>query len=381
MDGCPHLINATVPKASFTWGEALDNRISNMPTTNYFRPDIGIALMPWVYTVIVIVVHLPMVLVRVTRWEIVQVWSIIFTLFTVIIVIQAYVSTRFDPAQILLWTPLLLVIDGGSMAQVFFLVLEAKQNIVGNRVVLSESQGQESSTLRSRLCTWWSHCSSSSFRNLPRGKENIRWYQDPAVFSASAAAILFLTVVALQVLGLVQAARAVRSFSGPPLVSWCSPLFQPFGLAAVDSNCQVYDITQSAKRGIGCVKIPGVWQQQWVVGTVVGTSLALVYQVADVLLLALVSSSKRVRGAKLRRPWTTIFGGLTVLGVTLVCGVQYTLYIPHQMGTRVLVAMDVQGPASYLGDLTPAGLRGAIIGWSDGLFGSWGTIFFGDPNF
>ena len=381
MDGCPQLLNATVPNANFTWGEALAHVRSNVTSVDYFRPDIGVALMPWIYTTIVIIVHLPVVLVRVTRWEIVQVWSIVFTAFTVIVYIQAYVSTRFEPAQILLWTPLLLVIDGGSMAQVFFLVLEARQNIVGNRIVLSESCGRESSTLRFRFHAWRLRRRSNSFQNLNGDTTATRWYRDPAIFSASAAAVLFVAVLALQVLGLVQAAKAMGSLSEPPLVSWCSPLFQPFGLAAVDNNCRVHAITQSANRGIGCVEIPGVWQQQWIIGTVVGTSLSLVCQVADVLLLTLVRSTKRVKGAKLRRPWTTIFGGLVVLGVTLVCGVQYTTYIPRVMGTRVMVVMSIQDPTSYLGVLTPAGLRGAIIAWTDGLFGSWGKAFFGSPDF
>ncbi|KAL8934116.1 MAG: hypothetical protein Q9216_006062 [Gyalolechia sp. 2 TL-2023] len=378
MDGCPHLLNSTIPNANFTWADALAGIMSNVPSVNYFRPDIGVALMPWAYTTIVIVVHLPMVLVQVTRWEIVQVWSIVFTLFTVILYIQAYVSTHFDPAQILLWTPLLLIIDGGSMAQVFFLVLEARQNVVGNRVILSESHGRESSTLRFRLRAWRLRRTSNHLKG--RHHCGIRWYRDPAILSASAAAVLFLAVLALQVLGLIQAARAVKSLSEPPLVSWCSPLFQPFGLAVVDSNCGVYEIAQSGNRGIGCIKIPGLWQQQWLMGTVIGTSLALFCELADVLVLALVSSTKRIRGAKLRRPWTTIFGGLTVLGVTLVCGVQYTTYVPQAMGRRVTVAMGVQGPTCYFGDLEPAGLRGAIIGWTDGLFESWGNAFFGSPD-
>ena len=429
MDGCPQVLGTLVSSTNFTWADAHARKLGNAISVNYFRPDTGVALMPWMYTAIVIVVHLPMVFIRVTRWEIVQVWSIIFTAFTVVLYIQAYVSTKFDPAQILLWTPLILVIDAGSMAQVFFLVIEAKQNVVGNRIVLSETQGQESSTLHSRFRVWWwgrtgqkpqsissahssgndgaeleelqdnnagdasggavsatphnaiFHNPDSNLRNSNLSVRRIRWYRDPAILSASAAAGLFFAVLIIQMTGLVEAAKAATASTNPPSVSWCSPLFQPFGLAVVDSNCRVYEVAQSGTRGIGCIKIPGVWQQQWIKGTVAGTVLELICESIDVLILALVSKTRRVRGAKLKRPWATIFSGITVLGVTLIFGVQYSTNIPSEMGARVTVAMDALGPVSYVGDLTTAGLRGAIIGWNDGLLESWNRAYFGNPNF
>lgn len=378
-----------------------------------------------------------MVLVRVTRWEVVQVWSIVFTAFTVALYIQAYVSSRFDPAQILLWNPLMLVIDAGSMAQVFFLVLEAKQNIVGQRIVLSDSEGPESSTLRFRFLAWWrkdtTACTSSqehgstaesvelqeheytqssrrkdatlqsreavvSTTALERPTSNSRstqtpssnptiskkipWYRDPAIFSASAAVILFSAVLTLQLIGLAQAAKGYSAHRSPPLVSWCSPLFQPFGLAAVDSNCNVFPVAQSGTRGIGCIQIPGIWQQQWLTGTVVVTSIELIFEVIDVMVLALVSTTAKVRGAKLKRPWATIFSGLAVLGVMLIFGIVYATTIPPQVGTRLTVAMNVDGKiVSYGGTLTTAGLRGSLIGWNDGLFESWQRAYFGDPNY
>jgi hypothetical protein len=62
--------------------------------------------------------------------------------------------------------------------------------------------------------------------------------------------------------------------------------------------------------------------------------------------------------------------GLTVLGVTLIYGAEYTTNIPQEMGKGVTIAMGVQGSASYMWDLTTAGLRGTIIEWNDGLFRS-----------
>ena len=418
MDWCPQVLNLTIPGTNSTWSQALANPSGTGNPVSYFRPDTGVALMPWIYTVGVIIIHLPMVLVRVTRWEIIQVWSLVFTAFTVVVVIQAYVSSKFNPAQILLWTPLMLVIDAGSMAQVFFLVMEARQNWVGERIVLSESEGPESSTLRSRLLRWWrkkAHKSkdgdiSSDVELSPSGERNattngpnrtstantnehrkstssnlsrrIRWFRNPAIFSATAAAILFFAVLALQLVGLAQAFKAYSSSHAPPPVSWCSPLFQPFGLAAVDSNCHVFPIAQSGTRGIGCIQIPGVWQQQWLTGTVVVTFLELFFEVIDVALLALVSTKTKIRGAKLKRPWATIFSGLAVLGVTLIFGIVYATTIPPQVGTRLTIAMTVSGrTVTYEGTLATAGLRGSLIGWNDGLFESWRRTYFGDPNY
>ena len=315
------------------------------------------------------------------------------------------------------------------MAQMFFLVIKAKQNFVGDGVILDESQGQESTTLRSRFRNWrsgrsalksrWSltgeslsveqggldKLQSSSAADSTRADSSttpykagpgngephprqdsrskptlvVRWYQDPATLSASVAAILFFAVLAVQILGFAEAVKAARSPKSPPLASWCSPLFQPFGLAVVDSNCHVYSIAQSSARGIGCIKIPGVWQYQWIKGTVAGTILELICESIDVLILALVSKTRKVRGAKLKRPWATIFSGVTVLGVTLIFGIQYASNMPTGMGKRVTVAIGVRGPSSYVGDLSTAGLRGAILGWNDGLFESWRSAYFGDP--
>ena len=39
--------------------------------------------MPWVYTVIILLLHIPVVIIRVVRWEAVQTWCLIATFFTV----------------------------------------------------------------------------------------------------------------------------------------------------------------------------------------------------------------------------------------------------------------------------------------------------------
>jgi hypothetical protein len=117
MEFCPALANLTIPNTSRHWRDAFNSQIYNLTGSSYLRPDIGGALLPWIYTAIVIVVHIPTVIIRVQRWEMVQTWCLAATLLTVVLYAQAYVSTAFAAEQVLTWTPLLLVIDAGSMLQ------------------------------------------------------------------------------------------------------------------------------------------------------------------------------------------------------------------------------------------------------------------------
>jgi len=105
-------------------GDVLNLPIRDLGGSSYIRPDVGYALLPWIYMVIVIILHIPMVVIRVVRWQMVQTWCLASTVLTLVITIQAYKSTAFSPDMILTWTSLLLVIDAGSMAQVLFLIVE-----------------------------------------------------------------------------------------------------------------------------------------------------------------------------------------------------------------------------------------------------------------
>ena len=482
---CPHLANVTVAGTSLPWANFIDNLLANTTETSYLRPNTGGALLPWIYTLVVIILHLPVVVVRVVRWEWCQSWCIATAFFTVLLYVQSYVSTAFAPDQILVWTPLLLVIDAGAMSQIFFLIIEARklrrvaeerqateeqraveerrtveerraaeerqtaeqhqtteeQRAVEQRYIaeqqraLEQQRGAEQqrpaaqlhtielSVLTRPLSEMMSNAEnadipleSSRLRSrtptippkpLPKVRtieveprnagahppDNPRNPDAPADpggaisgiprwlrhenYALVSSALLFIAVVVLQILGLVYAARAVLSADAPPAVSWCSPLFQPFGLAVVDRDCHVFAVSEHSKKGIGCIVLPGVWQRHWLTGTVVGTGIELVVEVVDLLILGLVHGSRRWRGVKMKRPWTSIFAGVVVLFVTLDRGIHYASTPPPGITEQVTVVIDVQGPASYVGHLMTAGLRGAIIGWSDGLFSSWEDTYLG----
>lgn len=135
MDICPSLANLTIANTDLQWADTLPSPIHNLTGSSYLRPDIGGALLPWIYTAIGIIVHIPTVIIRVQRWETVQTWCLAATLLTVVLYAQAYVSTAFKADQVLTWTPLLLVIDAGSMLQLFVLVVEAGELVVRVKAV------------------------------------------------------------------------------------------------------------------------------------------------------------------------------------------------------------------------------------------------------
>ena len=383
--------------------------------------------------------HIPVVIIRVVRWETVQTWCLISTLFTVVVTAQAYSSTRFQADKILTWTPLMLVIDAGSMAQVLFLVNEghdilsrlwreladlkkqgwkplsekllrlgrgscipspSQNEHVGDRIQSDiekpAPEHNENSELSlpapapihhkqvpvlgvpaNSLCSEFRSSSTGPLQAETRLQADRKptLLKSRSFYNFLSALILLVAVFVLQVLGLTRALHHARRPTPP--VSWCSPVFAPFGLAVLDGNCSIFPIVQTFSKGVGCVLIPGTQQKSWLRTTVAGTSISLALEVLDITVLSLVSSSTRWRGVKMRRPWFTMFSGIAVLGLLLVFGVVYSTTRPPGIGQRIWVVIDAGTPTVWQGELRTAGLRGAMIGWNDGVFEGWGSTYFG----
>ncbi len=199
---------------------------------------------------------------------------------------------------------------------------------------------------------------------------------DYSIYVAIVAFLLLVTIVVLQVVGLVGAVRADPGDLALP-VPWCSPIFQPFGIAIRDGNCRVYNIDQRFTKGLGCIKIDGTIQKGWIRGTIWGTAISLIFEFFDLCILTFVHSNERPRGVQMNRPWFSMFGGLAVLLVTLIFGVMYASDLPPGITERVWVVVNLDKPTLWSGRLEPAGLRGAVIGWNDGLFEAWGNAYWG----
>ena len=55
--------------------------------------------MPYVYTAVILIVHIPVVIIRVVRWETVQTWCLIATFFTVVLTVQYVVFPSISPSS------------------------------------------------------------------------------------------------------------------------------------------------------------------------------------------------------------------------------------------------------------------------------------------
>ena len=404
------IINSTL---SIFWSE-LPTPYFEFPGSapSYLRPG-GEALQPWAITLIVLIVHLPVVVLRVVKWEIVQTWSFVFTGFTILLYVQAYVSTNFDPGDVLVWTPLMLIIDAGSMSQMYYLINEdiylapwAKRMWKGMtrkfrnfRIAIGKANSNikttdSSSSTDTELESQVPLTSGDQPQVLEEGTEGTNLLanaetqteallaEEPKKYlisgvSSILAILFFIAIIVLQLLGLVHAIWASES-PDPPQVQWCSPLFQPVGVVVRDGNCNIHTIDQSFNRGIGCVNLPGIQQQGWIIGTIWGTSISLILELGDVLILSFTHKKTRWRGMKMRRPWCTIITGVVVLGTLLFFGIIYSKDLPGGITERVWIVMRAGDELTvYQGHLVSAGLRGEFIGWLDALFKSWSATYFG----
>jgi len=202
------------------------------------------------------------------------------------------------------------------------------------------------------------------------------WHQSITRASSILAATFFLVIITLQILALVKAANLSRA---PPPIKWCSPLFQPYGIAVRDGNCVIHPIDQSENAGIGCITLPGIQQAGWIAGTVWGTSLSLIIEIVDIIILSTTSKSARWRGIKMRRPWCTLFMGAALLLVMLVFSGIYSMGLPEGITSSIWIVVQAGDRlVVYEGKLRSAGMRGEFIGWLDAVFGSWNTIYNGE---
>ena len=201
--------------------------------------------------------------------------------------------------------------------------------------------------------------------------------REPQLYVAIAALFLFIAIIVLQLLGLKKANDLNRT-GQLPKVRWCSPIFQPFGVAVRDGECHVHPIEISSNKGLGYISLPGVQQKGWLTSTIAGTSISLVIELVDFLILMYVSSDTRARGLiRLRRPWCSMFCGFAVLGVTFIFSLIYAQQLPPGMTSNIWLVVNTDRPAIYSASLLTPGLRGGLIGWNDGVFGGWGQAYFG----
>jgi hypothetical protein len=125
---CEFPANKTISPGLEWWQVSYTLAQNRTCQASYLRPNVGGALLPWLFTVLQIVIHLPVIVARVARWEDVQTLSIFLAIFNVAIVAQGYAATKLAPEHVLVWSPMTLVIDAGAMLQLVVLVRAVHPN-------------------------------------------------------------------------------------------------------------------------------------------------------------------------------------------------------------------------------------------------------------
>lgn len=194
--------------------------------------------------------------------------------------------------------------------------------------------------------------------------------------------VLALTLLAallvLQIIGLVAAikGRSQESIKA----EWCSPMFQSAEAVLVNCETPPTQVEKSFSQGIGCISLPADEQYHWLNITVAVLLVSVVFEIFDAAILVLVGNNARWWRARMKRPWFTMFTGNAVLLCILVSGVISSSHLPIGVNRTVWVFKYEQSVRSAIvcqGTLMSAGVRGSIIGWTDGFLSSWGSTYTG----
>lgn len=199
------------------------------------------------------------------------------------------------------------------------------------------------------------------------------------IVAATTALLVLLAIFLFQLLalGYAHAGRKKEILKA----TRCSPFFQPQALAII-SGCNILKVLQSSSQGIACIHLDAAQQQTFLLITIVAISFSLAAQFIDSCLLARYDGEARGchNVVRLQRPWLTTFGGMAILIILLMKGLEYANNLPDGIDEGVLVLrldLSLNTYSVFKAHLRSPGLRGAIIGYSDGLFSNWDQYYLG----
>ena len=364
------------------------NEFANPRT--YIRPGGGMSIMPWLLTVGLLVIHVPVAIVRVIRWESGQVWSLALAALAIVLVSLAYSSTKFNPREIYVWTPLPLLIDVGAMIQVFVLLLENPEDAERVRKTIAwwkeivwrqiKKYGNAQSENRKS-----SHADSidSALRDLPlRADEGQVGDEDvvplPQTNPRDVRGIIILlllsglfavVLIIMQLVGLGHAAQELRSPESLALnKTWCSPAFK-IARQVIDINCNVYNVSKSPIGAADCIQLPGD-QHRWLVWTIIGIVVGMGCEIIDALVIMRFGK----RGSSKRRPWCTIVLGIAIWALFIGVSVSAADFTPFSTYDHLFLVRRSDGSICQ-SRVVPARLWGLILSWSEGFLSSFNDSY------
>ena len=390
----------------FNWADVVDHNCSISHT--YIRPDAGIATMPWLYSSLFLALHLPLVLVRVLKWNVGQWWSLVMAAFSLSIVSLTYASTQWDPNQIYAWQPITLIGDLGAVVQVLVLVIEQsaedsqprnedRRRILGGiKKYISKIRGPSTHQGNGESAPFANDTARQVHADTPSGshsgnvaggdlednvscdleKPNVpqwrpfRW--DECVVIAISASLL----VSLVILQLVAIRHINLGLASDEVLKerLCSPAFQ-IGSQVYDLACNEFPVTVILP-GTACIEVDGD-QHIWLTSVRAVLIVDLILETLDLIILILVKATTKFQGARMKRPWFSIFMGVGSLCAIIAIGVSQAqnLPLPHETGELMRVAINGTSEGLCMSQLEPGGLRGTVIAWSDGVFAGLGWLY------
>jgi hypothetical protein len=339
------------------------------------------SIIPWLLIVAILVVHIPVVIVRIVRWESGQVWSLALAAFAISLTTLAYRSTEFDPQQIYVWTPLPLIIDVGAMIQLFALLLEKPEDVRRIRRTIhrwSEIVGEHIKLRPNR------QGSTTSQRKVNGGQEDEIGVEEILPLPAASprdvrgviiilvlSALFGLILIILQLIGFVKAIQGFHS-SEPLLQSWCATTFK-IAKQVLDTNCNYHPVSPSQIGAADCIQLPGN-QPIWLKWTAIGIGVGIVCETVDAIIIIRVGKE----GSKKRRPWSTMVLGITIWALFIGLGVTAGGDVPLSNPEILLVRRT--NSSICLTSVVPARLWGQLLSWEEGLLSSLGASYLPKPS-
>ena len=349
---------------------------------SYLRPDSGFTVIPWLYSVIILSLHLPLVFVRILRWETGQWLTILMASFSIGLLIIEYASTHLNASQVYVWTPIVAALDIGACLQVFVLVLERDgEQLSGWRTVMRKVHWRDGLRIFNEVIEM-----TDSTTEVTIPSQQTSPVIAPVIPSSATKRSLhlllgmslfcFISLFVLQFVGLVYTAIGLNIALHESMTEvWCSPSFQVTHYL-FDSSCNNYTIALHPDRGIGCVTVEGN-QPSFLKGTMTVLVLEFAFEILDAALLIMARSDMKLWGPlKLQRPWFTMICGISVWVTLIAIGVTRgkNTALPVPAGWIGLNG-KVEGICKTA--LYGSGLRGATIAWSDGAFKALGSSYEG----
>ena len=89
---------------------------------SYLRPENGATIIPWLYSAILLTLHIPLAFLRVVKWKQSQWFSLALAFFTISLASLSYVSTSMSAETIYVWLPVALTADISSSMQLIILI-------------------------------------------------------------------------------------------------------------------------------------------------------------------------------------------------------------------------------------------------------------------